>query len=40
MKRRLTVILATAVATSLGVASVAEAHVLPAKIAQKADFNK
>ncbi len=35
MKGRLTVILVIAVATSLGVASVAGAHVLPAKIAQK-----
>lgn len=36
MKRKLTLILAIAVAASLGVSAVAEAHTLPDRIAQKA----
>ncbi len=36
MKRKLTLILAIAVAASFGVSAVAEAHTLPARIAQKA----
>lgn len=36
MKRRLTIFLVIAVTMSLGVAAIAEAHVLPAKIAGKA----